>query len=260
MSEQAIRRNTGDSARQRTTIVVLLLLVAVSGWLAVAWQSTGMDDEERMLTMGMGFPLFLGTWSLMMAAMMLPAASPMVDAFVRIQSNRRATGNAYVSPIAFVAGYLLVWCSIGSAAFAVARWLEDAAMDQMWLMDNGARLGGGLIVAAGVYQMSPLKRVCLGKCRTPMSFIATSWRDGSLGAVRMGIEHGAFCLGCCWLLFAILFPLGIMNVAIMAAVTALIFVEKVLPHGVRAATAAGLVLIAYGLVVVAVPDALPSMM
>jgi predicted metal-binding membrane protein len=257
--EQAIRSPAGDAARQRTTIIVLLLLVAGAGWLVVGWQGARMESNERMLTMGMGFPAFLGIWSLMMAAMMLPAASPMVDAFVRVQSNRRAAGNAYVSPVIFVAGYLLVWCSTGIAAFVLARWLEDAAMKHMWLMDNGARLGGGLIAAAGIYQLSPLKRTCLGKCRTPMSFVATSWRDGTLGAVRMGIEHGAFCLGCCWLLFAILFPLGIMNIAVMAAVTALILFEKVLPQGFRAAVLAGLALVAYGLLVVAMPDTLPSM-
>lgn len=249
-----------DTARPRAAIVVALLVVAAFAWLLLAVQSDGMDEDERMLTMGMGFPLFVGTWSLMMAAMMLPTASPMIDAFVRVQANNRARGNRFVSPLAFVAGYLLVWCSIGVIAFVLARWLEELAMDHMWLMDNGARLGGVLIIAAGVYQLSPLKRVCLGKCRTPMSFVATSWRDGTPGAVRMGIEHGAFCLGCCWLLFAILFPLGIMNVAIMAVVTALIFAEKVLPQGERVSRFAGFALVAYGFVVLAVPDALPSIM
>lgn len=248
------------AVRSRTPIIAALLVIAALAWLVVAWQSGGAEDDERMLTMGMSFALFLGTWSLMMAAMMLPAASPMVSAFVRVQSSRRAAGNTYVSPLIFVAGYLLVWCSAGVVAFVLARWLEDAAMDREWLMRNGARLGGGLIIAAGVYQLSPLKRICLGKCRTPMSFIVTSWRDGSVGAVRMGIQHGAFCLGCCWLLFAILFPLGIMNIAIMAAVTALIFIEKVLPEGFRAASVAGIILIGYGLLVAAVPDALPGTM
>lgn len=248
------------TARPRAAIVAALLVVAAVAWLMLAVQSNETDEDERMLTMGMGFPLFVGTWSLMMAAMMLPTISPMVDAFVRVQANNRVRGNRFVSPVAFVTGYLLVWCSIGVIAFVLARWLEDLSMDYMWLMDNGARLGGGLIVAAGIYQLSPLKRICLGKCRTPMAFVATSWRDGTLGAVRMGIDHGAFCLGCCWLLFAILFPLGIMNVAIMAAVTVLILAEKVLPYGTRVALIAGVALVAYGLLVVAIPDALPSMM
>jgi len=260
MAEQASPGLRAAAGRERTSIVALLLVVAATAWVVVALQTTGMEDDERMLTMGVGFPLFLGTWSLMMAAMMLPTVSPMVDAFVRVQSNRRAAGSAYVPAIAFVAGYLLVWCSVGVVAFVLARWLENAAMDREWLMDNGARLGGVVIAAAGVYQLSPLKRICLGKCRTPMSFVVTSWRDGGIGAVRMGLKHGAFCLGCCWLLFAILFPLGIMNVAIMAVVTALIFMEKVLPERLRAATVAGVLLIGYGALVVAVPNAFPAMM
>ena len=260
MAEQAAPRLTAAASRERSSVVAGLLVIAASAWFAVAWLRPAMANDGRMLTMGMGFPLFLGTWSLMMAAMMLPTVSPMVDAFVRVQSNRRAAGSAYVSTLAFIAGYLLVWCSLGVVAFTLARWLEDAAMDREWLMENGARLGGLLIAAAGVYQLSPLKRICLGRCRTPMSFVATSWRDGGVGAVRMGVKHGAYCLGCCWLLFAILFPLGIMNIAVMAAVTALIFVEKVLPEGFRAAMVAGVLLIGYGALVLVVPDALPGLM
>jgi predicted metal-binding membrane protein len=251
---------TAAASRARISLVAALLVVAVVAWLAVALFRPATEDDERMLTMGMGFWLFLGTWSLMMAAMMLPTVSPMVDAFVRVQLNRRAAGSPYVSTLAFVSGYLLVWCSVGVVAFVLAHWLEDAAMDREWLMENGARLGGLLIAAAGVYQLSPLKRICLRRCRTPMSFVATSWRDGGIGAVQMGVKHGAYCLGCCWLLFAILFPLGIMNIAIMAAVTALIVVEKVLPEGVRAALVAGVLLIGYGALVMAVPDALPGLM
>jgi predicted metal-binding membrane protein len=213
-----------------------------------------------MLTMGMGFPLFIATWSLMMAAMMLPAASPMIDAFDRVQARRRAAGNAYVPLAAFIAGYLVVWCAVGVIAFFLARWLESAAMERDWLMDNGARLGGGLIALAGAYQLSPLKEKCLRKCRTPMAFIVTSWRDGTGGAVRMGLQHGAVCLGCCWLLFAILFPLGVMNIGVMAAVTALIFAEKVLSRGFHIAAVAGVVLIGYGVLVIAWPGALPSLM
>jgi predicted metal-binding membrane protein len=99
------------------------------------------------------------------------------------------------------------------------------------LPETAARIGGAVLVAAGLYQLSPLKDLCLSQCRTPVGFIMTSWRDGILGALRMGLRHGAYCLGCCWLLFAILFPLGMMNIAAMAAVTALVFAEKTLPWG-----------------------------
>lgn len=252
----------GGVRRERATIIVVLLAASAAAWLLVAWLSMQMDgDDEAMLTMGLSAPLFIATWSLMMAAMMLPAASPMVDAFIRIQTGRKDTGTAAVPVSIFLAGYLLVGALAGVVAFAAARVLETQAMDHAWLMDNGARLGGALIIAAGAYQLSPLKRMCLGRCRTPMSFIVESWRDGRAGALRMGIQHGAFCFGCCWLLFAILFPLGLMNVAIMATVAAFVFVEKVLPHTLITSRVAAIVLIAYGaLVLVLMPDALPTMM
>jgi predicted metal-binding membrane protein len=120
-----------------------------------------------------------------------------------------------------------------------------------------ARVGGAVLVVAGLYQLMPLKDVCLSKCRTPLGFIMTSWRDGAAGALRMGLLHGAYCLGCCWLLFVILFPLGIMNVAAMAVITLVIFAEKTLPWGRVVARAVAVVLIAYGAAVVAVPQLLP---
>ena len=127
----------------------------------------------------------------------------------------------------------------------------------MWLMDNAARLGGVVLLLAGLYQLSPLKDICLSKCRTPLQFILSSWHDGYGGAFRMGLEHGAFCLGCCWLLFVILFPLGIMNIAVMALVTALIFAEKALPIGRQISKFAGAGLIVYGVLIMFLPAALP---
>ena len=248
------------AVRQRSLVLAALIVLAVAAWAAMLAQHRGMDDHDRMFTMGMGLPLFLVTWALMMAAMMLPAMSPMVDAFIRVQDDRRAAGNRYVPTAVFIAGYLVLWAASGVLAFLPARWLEDAAIDQNWPMEETARFGGALIVAAGFYQLSSLKRMCLSKCRTPMAFIATSWREGGAGALRMGLEHGAYCLGCCWLLSVILFPLGIMNVAVMIAVTALVFAEKVLPHGMRVAAVSGVALVAYGMLVIAAPEALPTMM
>jgi len=260
MAAAAARLETRPGARRRALWVGALLVIAAGAWIAVVSQAASSeDDHERMLTMGMAFPLFLGTWVLMMMAMMLPAASPMVDAFTRAQAVHQRANLPVVSPALFVAGYLLIWSSTGVAAFAVARLLEDAAMERDWLMEAGPRFAGALVVAAGVYQFTSLKRACLGKCRTPTSFIATSWKDGPGGAIQMGVKHGVVCLGCCWFLFVVLFPLGIMNVLAMVGVTLLVFAEKVLPRGERVALAAGGLLIAYGLLVLAVPDALPSL-
>src|SRR5204863_8805295 len=134
---------------------------------------------------------------------------------------------------------------------------ERLAARAMWLANLAARLGGAVLVLAGLYQLSPLKHACLSKCRTPLQFIMTSWREGYGGTLRMGIEHGAYCLGCCWLLFVILFPLGLMNIAVMALVTALIFAEKALPIGRQISKLAGVALIVYGVLVMFFPAALP---
>ena len=135
--------------------------------------------------------------------------------------------------------------------------LEHLAAQSMWLMDNTARLSGVVLLIAGLYQLSPLKDICLAKCRTPLQFLLTSWHDGYGGAFRMGLEHGAYCLGCCWLLFVILFPLGLMNLAVMALVTALIFAEKVLPIGRQISKLVGAGLIIYGALIIFLPVALP---
>lgn len=128
----------------------------------------------------------------------------------------------------------------GGLGYVVALAGEGLADRWMWLMDNTARIGGGVLIAAGLYQLSPLKYVCLNKCRTPTAFILSSWRDGYGGSFRMGLEHGAYCLGCYWLLFVVLFPLGMMNVAAMAVITLVIFAEKSLKVGRELGQAAAL--------------------
>ena len=156
-------------------------------------------------------------------------------------------------------GYLAVWAAFGVLAYGaalVAGWLSDASPD---LAMVAPRIGGVVIVAAGIYQLTPLKQACLSKCRTPTQFVLTSWRDGLLGAFRMGIGHGAYCLGCCWLLFVIL-PLGIMNVAAMAVVALLVLAEKTLPVGRRLDQLVGFLLIGVGLSIVLLPSLLPTTM
>jgi predicted metal-binding membrane protein len=155
---------------------------------------------------------------------------------------------------------MVLWSATGLLAYGLAVGGDYLANQSAWLSDNAPRLGGGLLFAAGLYQLTPLKDICLSKCRTPMSFLMNSWREGLGGAVRMGLEHGAYCLGCCWLLFLILFPLGMMNIAVLALITILIFAEKALPLGRQVAYAAGVGLLVYGAVVVFVPDALPVTM
>jgi predicted metal-binding membrane protein len=245
--------------RERNLILGSLLLLAAAAWVLLIWQSTVMDDEMS-LTMGMSAPLFIALWVVMMIAVMFPTAAPMILMFNRIHNQRREKGQSFVPTWIFVAAYLLVWSAAGLFAYALAVLGDELADQSMWLMDNAARFGGVLLIAAGLYQLSPLKDVCLSKCRSPVSFILHSWRDGYWGSFRMGLEHGAYCLGCCWLLFVILFPLGMMNIAVLAGITALIFVEKSTKWGRQIASLAAVSLIVYGAVVILIPEALPMMM
>ena len=246
--------------RERNLIIATLLVLAAAAWALIVWRSSMVNEDETMgPTMGMAAPVFLAIWVAMMIAMMFPTAMPMILTFARVQAGKAARDQATVPVGLFVAAYLLVWIMFGVAAFAVASAGEQLTDRSMWLMDSAPRIGGAVLMAAGVYQLSPLKRICLSNCRSPMSWLLNSWRDGPGGALRMGVEHGIYCLGCCWLLFVILFPLGMMNIAAMAVITLLIFAEKSLPISRLAGMLAALGLIAYGALALAVPDVLPTM-
>ncbi|MBI4506482.1 MAG: DUF2182 domain-containing protein [Chloroflexi bacterium] len=247
-------------SRERNLILAALLLLAATAWALLLWQAGSADERMMGLTMGMSAPLFLALWVAMMVAMMFPTAAPMILTFARVHDGRRQDGQSFVPTWVFVSAYLAIWTLFGALAYAAAVAAQALAAKSMWLMENTARLGGATLVLAGVYQLSPLKHACLAKCRTPLDFILNGWRDGYLGTLRMGLEHGVYCLGCCWLLFVILFPLGVMNVAAMAVITVLIFAEKSLPVGPRVAHVAAVALIAYGALVVFVPEALPTAM
>ncbi len=217
--------------RERYLILGGLLILSAFAWVFLIWQARMMSSQAMGLTMGMSALLFISIWIVMMVAMMFPTAAPMILMFSKIYTSKRQQELPFVPTWVFVSAYLLVWSLCGVVAYPLAVGIEQLAGQSMWLMDNAARLGGVVLLLAGLYQLSPLKDICLSKCRTPLQFILSSWHDGYGGAFRMGLEHGAFCLGCCWLLFVILFPLGIMNIALMALVTALIFAEKALPIG-----------------------------
>lgn len=248
--------------RQHHLILAALLVLAAASWALLIWQSALMNRQSMGmgLTMGMSVVLFIALWVVMMIATMFPSATPMILMFTTISAGKSRQGQPFVPTWVFVSAYLLIWTLFGVLAYPLAVGAERLAAQSMWLMANAARLGGALLVIAGLYQLSPFKHICLSKCRTPLQFIMTSWRDGYGGAFRMGLVHGTYCLGCCWLLFVILFPLGIMNIAVMALLTVLIYIEKSLPIGWRISQVAGGALIAYGVLVMFVPTVLPTMM
>ena len=148
----------------------------------------------------------------------------------------------------FVAGYLVLWTLAGGVGYTVDLAIQSLPEVFPALRTYGLVIGGLTLIAAGVYQLTPLKYLCLSQCRSPMGFLLTSWRDGALGAFRMGLHHGAYCLGCCWSLMAVLFVVGTMNLVWMGILSMVIFVEKIVPHGVEMGKATGLALIALGLV------------
>jgi predicted metal-binding membrane protein len=247
-------------ALQRNVILGLLFSLAAAAWAVLVWQRADatMDMTMASPTAGLRAPLFLATWAVMMVAMMLPTALPMVLTFHRVQAVNRQLGDAFVTTWVFVAAYLVVWAFSGIAAYAGMLAAEAAIVRAALSPTTAAQVGGAIIVVAGIYQLTRLKDVCLSKCRKPIDFIATSWRDGATSALEMGLLYGLYCLGCCWLLFVILFPLGIMNFGAMVAVTLIIFAEKTLPWPRLASYAVAVALVLYGALVITSPQLLPT--
>ena len=243
--------------RERTFILALLLILAAASWAVLIWQSGVMNSMGMGLTMGMGAAMFLAIWVVMMIAMMFPATATMNLAFVRVQRDRHSGKRPSVSPWIFVGAYLLIWTLFGVLAYLGALITSGLAQQIPWILLNATRIGGSVLIVAGLYQFTPLKRVCLAKCCTPLDFIHSGWRDGSTGTFRMGLEHGIYCLGSNWLLCVLLFPLGLMNIVAMAGLTVVIFAEKMFPRwGERIAQGVGLALILSGMFVMVVPTAL----
>ena len=239
--------------RERNLILASLLAAAAAAWALVGWQSRAMGSHAMGLTMGLGAPLFLAVWLAMMVAMMFPSAAPMVLIFARIAAGKKRRGQPFVPVWVFVAGYVAVWGLAGLPVYAVAAGAERLAQHAAWLMAYAARLGGAAVLAAGLYQLSPLKRACLSKCRTPMQFVLTSWHDGTAGAFRMGLEHGLFCLGCCWAMMLLLLVVGVMSLPWMALLALAVYCEKNGPFLTLVGPALALVLVAGGVTLIVFP-------
>jgi predicted metal-binding membrane protein len=255
-----VRTDPHQLQRERSLILALLLVLAAIAWVLLVWQAAPMNNAQAMgLTMGVSAALFIALWAVMMVAMMFPTAAPMILTF-RAVSGEKQQERSFIATWIFVGAYLLVWSLSGVLAYALALGAEMLAAQSMWLMMNAARIGGVVLVVAGFYQFSSLKHICLSKCRMPLQCVLDTWRDGYCGAFRMGLKHGAFCLGCCWLLFVILFPLGIMNITAMVLVTILIYAEKSLPLGRQISMVAGGGLIIYGILIMFWPALLPMRM
>jgi predicted metal-binding membrane protein len=232
-------------------LAVGVLATSLIGWLFLAWIAVDMSQPFAQLTMPDSTPwsaasvLAIWTmWSVMMAAMMLPSALPMILTIVDLSmhSAEPARGRS------FVAAYLLVWFAFSAAATGLQWALQALGWIDPMILSSSVLLSAVLLLIAGAYQFSRLKKVCLSRCRTPMGFLIGEWRTGVYGAFVMGVRHGLFCLGCCWALMGLLFVGGVMNLAWVAALSMTVAVEKLAPGGERLAPVLGLGLMAAGLV------------
>lgn len=231
------------------TLTFLILALSLIGWALLAWMALDMGHPVAQLMMPTSSTwttanlwAILCMWAIMMAAMMLPSALPTVMSFARLCER----GGEHPRFFAFVVAYLLVWVVFSVAATAMQWVLQYADWINPMIASTSVGLSGSLLLIAGVYQFSPLKRVCLSNCRTPLGFLLGEWRTGIGGAFVMGMRHGWFCLGCCWALMALLFVGGVMNIAWIAALSIAVAIEKMAPYGEKVASVLGVGLIAAG--------------
>jgi predicted metal-binding membrane protein len=197
------------------------------------------------------FTAMLVMWIIMMVGMMVPSATPMVLIYASVVRKAAREGSSLPATQIFVAGYVVIW-SLFALVATLAQWaLDRVALLSPMMMSNSEILGGLLLFTAGAYQLTPVKGACLRHCRSPIQFISSHWKSGGLGAFQMGIEHGSFCLGCCWVLMALLFVGGVMNLWWIAGLTLFVLFEKVLPFGALAGRMIGVIVAACGLLLLA---------
>jgi predicted metal-binding membrane protein len=240
------------AARARLGLVALLFALAGIGWWWTVGRMRGMDGGPWTHLGALGW--FIGLWVVMMAAMMFPSVAPTVALYARMTKARSAA-----SPLLFAAGYLITWAAAGALAFAVAFAGGRITGDVLSWGRAGRWAAAATLLVGAAYELTPLKDVCLTKCRSPLGLLLGSWRDGWSGALRMGLKNGGWCVGCCWALMASFFALGIMSVFWMAIVAGLIAIQKTLPWRRTATYGTAALLLVLGALVLSAPDAVPGL-
>lgn len=242
--------------RDRTIVMLCLIGIILLAWVYTIHLTRSMGSSEMSLNMisphthtwsRTEFFLNLLMWTVMMIAMMTPTAAPMLLFYTKISRQRYPQSSPYPKTALFLLGYLLVWSGFSVIATAVQWGLHTAAMLSTDVVRATPTFGGILLILAGAFQFSHLKNTCLTHCRTPVGFIMTDWKEGMRGALSMGIKHGGYCVGCCWLLMALLFVLGVMNLFWMVFITVLVLVEKIVPAGDRIGRYVGVLFIIWGI-------------
>jgi len=245
--------------RDRLIVFAALTATVLLAWGYMVYEARGMNLTGACCCTGMKMsgpdmnpwstatllPLFL-MWAEMMVAMMLPSAAPMVLTFAKVQRNRREQERPFVATGIFVVGYLAIWTGF-SAIAAVTQWaLHGEALLSPKMVSTSPWVGGALLISAGIFQWTPLKKSCLTSCCSPLGFLMTDWREGKWGAFMMGLKHGVKCAGCCWFLMLLLFVAGVMNMWWIAILTVLVLLEKLLPRGLLFGKIAGVAFVAWG--------------
>ena len=266
--------------RDRLVVVIALIAVIVLSWVYVLagagmgmsafemtrmTQPVGVIDSTQPSVQGMsmggtavGGTMVTGAWTVgyavviffmwwvMMFGMMLPSAAPLLLLFARMMRKEKDKGAPYVPTGVFALGYVIMWAAFSAIATGAQWGLEASGLLSGIMVGTSAVLGAGLLIAAGVWQLTPWKNACLRHCRSPIGFLSAHWRPGRTGAFKMGLVHGAFCLGCCWFLMALLFYGGVMNLYWIIGLALYILIEKLLPAGARIGQLTGVILIAWG--------------
>jgi predicted metal-binding membrane protein len=240
--------------RERLVVLAGVVVVAALAWLYLIELATAMGGMADMMalkswTLTDGALMFV-MWAVMMLAMMLPSAAPMILLYALVWRKQRIEGSAYAPTGAFAAGYVAVWAAFSLLATALQWGLEQVALLSPAMVATSSLLGGAILIVAGVYQWTPYKHACLSRCRSPIYFLSRHWRSSTGGAFVMGVEHGAYCLGCCWVLMALLFVGGVMNLLWIAAIAFFVLIEKLLPHGNLVGRAGGLAMIGAGIAII----------
>jgi predicted metal-binding membrane protein len=259
METATLRRTPPLPGLIQAGLVALLFVLAAASWALTNDRMDGMDAGPGTDLGGLGW--FIGVWVTMMAAMMFPSIAPMVLAYARIEEADRGRGRALpaAATALFVAGYLASWTAAGLLGYMIVEGARSLDIGLLAWDETGPYVAGGVIVAAAVYQLTPLKDACLRRCREPEAFLFEYWRPGRFGALRLGIEHGGFCIGCCWALMAALLALGVMSIGWMAFIAALIATEKLLPWKAVANRGIAVLLVVLGIAVAFAPGEVPGL-
>ena len=232
--------------RDRNLVGAALCAVTAIAWIDLAYMARGMGVESMPIHWSAGyFAAMFAMWVVMMVGMMIPSAAPAILLFSALRRHSRTSGLGATS--LFAVGYLIAWTGFSLLA-TTAQWaLSQASLLSPFMASEGPELGAFLFIAAGLYQLSPLKHACLSKCRSPAQFLVEHWRDGSLGSLVVGMEHGIYCVGCCWAVMALLFVFGVMNLMWVAVLAAFVLLEKLVPSGPRIAVWSGIAMLGMGL-------------